>query len=382
MSRRPVHNDCATPAGRAPLTITDNPAGMYKLLLHVGLPKTATTSLQANVLMPLHEQRRINFLGRYVDDTQVFDPFENVLKRIKTRPLTPSQLQRLRPVVETMLDRDCMNVISNETIAGMETVGDDAPSDALATLHNLSGLFRGDDVTVLLTLRRPVDFVFSAYVESWYWRLHARRKYDKFAKFLSELLRQSPGNPSWIVFFYDAYLRALARHFDRIEVLLYEDLEHDCEAWFWQLAACLQSDPHEIRRLFVRARRNPGVYARSGKRSRRPTVKHILAQHAPGLLKACVSCRPILARVPPMLALYARVASIDIPVSIEHPYPDEVTRQRLQQQLGLRDDTVMRTHGVSAEKLVRYGYLHPAYPRCAPSGAEHGARGRSALGAT
>ena len=39
-----------------------------RLLLHVGLPKTATTSLQQNVLMPWHDARRINFLGRHWED--------------------------------------------------------------------------------------------------------------------------------------------------------------------------------------------------------------------------------------------------------------------------------------------------------------------------
>jgi hypothetical protein len=36
----------------------------YQLLLHIGLPKTATTSLQRNVLMPLHQEGKINYLGK------------------------------------------------------------------------------------------------------------------------------------------------------------------------------------------------------------------------------------------------------------------------------------------------------------------------------
>ena len=34
----------------------------YQLLLHIGLHKTATTSLQNNVLYPLHKQGKINCL--------------------------------------------------------------------------------------------------------------------------------------------------------------------------------------------------------------------------------------------------------------------------------------------------------------------------------
>ena len=56
---------------------------------------------------------------------------------------------------------------------------------------------------------------------------------------------------------------------------------------------------------------------------------------------------------------------------VEHPYPHDETRQRLQEHLGLRDDTMARTHGISVERLARYGHLHPAHPQCAPSDAEH-----------
>lgn len=40
---------------------------MKKILLHLGLPKTATTSLQHNVLRKLHEEGTINFLGKDLD---------------------------------------------------------------------------------------------------------------------------------------------------------------------------------------------------------------------------------------------------------------------------------------------------------------------------
>lgn len=41
----------------------------YQLLLHIGLPKTATTSFQFNVLYPLHKQGKINFLGALVSNS-------------------------------------------------------------------------------------------------------------------------------------------------------------------------------------------------------------------------------------------------------------------------------------------------------------------------
>ena len=54
-----------------------------RLLLHVGLPKTATTSLQVNVLLPWERSGRINFLG--VAERPCHRPFRNVYERIRRR---------------------------------------------------------------------------------------------------------------------------------------------------------------------------------------------------------------------------------------------------------------------------------------------------------
>ena len=352
---------------------------MYRLLLHVGLPKTATTSLQRNVLMPLHEQRKIRFLGRYVRDSETFDrfghetfdpfghetfdPFAEVFERIKARQLSAGEIRRLRPMMEAKLDRTRLNVISNENIANTIALSDDVQYDILATLHNLGRLFRGDDVTVLISLRSPVDFVFSEYVEAYYWWAYVQKGYDTIERFCRQVLRHGPDSDGWIIFFYDAYVRAVARHFDRISVLLYEDLEHDPSSYFSQLAAGLQSEPEEIRRMFLQVRHNAGVHTRSGKLSRRPTVRHVIQKHFPSVRKAYIRCRPLLERTPALRTLCRRLASIDVTAPVDCPYPDGETRRRLQRRLGLRDDYLTRVHDVSEEKLARYGYLHPDHPR-------------------
>ena len=335
---------------------------MYRLLLHIGLPKTATSSFQCNVLMPLHEQQRINFLGRCVRDGTVFDPFEGVLDRIKGRRLTAGEARELRSEVESGLDGARLNVLSNENISAMYTgIGNEhGPYDGRIRLHNLGELFRNCDTTVLVSLRSPVDFVVSWYVERYYWRFYAGHEHATIDKFLNRLLRQGSGDGPWIAFFFDAYLRVAARSFDRIEVLLYEDLKHDSPYYFSKIATSLQSDPDEIERMFRQVRRNAGVYTPSGKLSRRLSVRHIVRRRFPALMRRYHRARPMLQRIPLLLPLLRRVADIETAVRAEHRYPDGEARKRLQECLGLRDDYLTRAHGVSEAKLARYGYLHPS----------------------
>ena len=331
----------------------------HRLLLHVGLPKTATTTLQHNVLLPWHERRRINFLGRCAGDGRFHDPFQPLYHRIRRRRLGDGEIDALRPCAEALLDADRLNVLSNEQLAGVSTLGA-APNDAEAMLHNLHRLFGRCRVTVLASLRTPVDFVLAAYVEQYYWQFHAMRPYNTLDRFLRELLCQSPPPPGgagdWLVCFPGAWLRVVRRYFEHVEVLLYEDLAYDRPCYFARLAACLGADAAEVERAFSAVRRHGGAYTRRGKRSAPLTVGQRVDAIATGNVRR--AGHAVLSRIPPLRRLYRRVARIRTP-PVEHRFPDAATRRRLQALLGLQDDYVTRAFGVSAEKLVRYRYRRP-----------------------
>lgn len=335
--------------------------GVYRTLLHVGLPKTATTSLQCNVLMPLHEQRRINFLGRAVRDGVVHDPLERLIDRVKAGRLSADELGGLRSDLRTRLDSRRLNVVSNERIVEVHAGigGEPAGEDGRTRLRNLGALFEDCDATLLITLRSPVDFAFSWYVEQYYWRFHRHDDRLAIEDFFAELLRQEPERGPWTVFFYDAWIRAAARIFDRIEVLLYEDLAHDRGTWFKTVAGLLPASPEEVESLFLRAKRNAGRYTTSGKQSKRLNVRRLLARRLPSLLAWGGRARPRLVRAPFALSFLRRVLDLETPARAKFPYPDAKTRLRLQARLGLRDDYLSREHGVSEAKLARYGYLAP-----------------------
>ena len=341
----------------------DDPAerAVYRTLLHVGLPKTATTSLQCNVLMALHEQRRINFLGRAVRDGVVHDPLERLIDRVKAGRLSADELQSLRSDLRARLDPRRLNVVSNERIVevhagvGCEPTGEDGRT----RLRNLGALFEDCDATLLITLRSPVDFAFSWYVEQYYWRFHRRDDRVGIGDFFAELLRQEPERGPWTVFFYDAWIRAAARIFGRVEVLLYEDLEHDRRSWFRAVARLLPARPEEIESLFLQTKRNTGRYTASGKLSKRLNVRRLLAERLPSLLAWGALVRPRLARAPFALSFLRRVLDLETPARAKFAYPDTKTRLRLQARLGLKDDYLSREHGVSEAKLARYGYLAP-----------------------
>ena len=334
-----------------------------RLLLHVGLPKTATKSLQFNVLEPWERMGRINFLG--VSSRPCHRPFRSVWERVRRRRLTDGKLNGLRPEVDALLEGDRLNVLSDETISSARM----DRTNAEDVLHNLSGLFRGLHVTVLVSLRSPVDLVAANHAQMWRLRLRHDPTLDTMDKYLERLLRLDGPDEQWIIYFPDAWLRALRRHFECVKVVLYEDLLHDPAAWSSRMAGCLEADPDEFWRLFSARPRNVGHRTPNGRRSPAFTVRNAVKWRLRGHLSSdryalWLDCyRRWLGRHPSLERIGRRMADLRLVEPTEHRAPNEDERRRLQRLLGLRDDYVTREFGVSAEKLARYGYMHPSYRR-------------------
>lgn len=325
-------------------------APMPRLLLHLGLAKTATSSLQRNVLAPAHAAGRIHVPRCGPRGDELY----HLIERLRKRRLAAARLDVLRATLDGMLDGARLNVISDERIPGSP--------DAEAALWNLRALCRNAVVRVLVCLRSPVDLAFLAFVGRY--EADSSRRAAAFQTFDAFVKRKIEGGGRRDLF-QDAYLRMVVRFFPDVEVLLYEDLQHDRPHWLSRLAGCLELGPAETDRLFSAAPRNVAVRTRSGIVARPVIVGRLvtwLAGHA-GPLYA--RWRPGLQRCEgPLLRMLAPIG-----LAIEHPYPDAAMRRRLQELLGLRDDYLTRTHGVSAAKLARYGYLHPSWENRGAGGA-------------
>ena len=351
--------------------MTQAPASQDKpprLLLHVGLPKTATTSLQRNVLMPLHRSQRINFVGRCVWRSGELHDMLGPFRAAIGHELTDAAADALRPSLEALLRPDRLNVISDERMAGMETVGEGAEYGAVVWLDNLRRLFRRADATVLVCLRSPVDFVLSAYAEAYYWRFYETRRYNTFGKFIGELLEADEHQAGWIVFFYAAYLAAVRQRFEKVKVLLYEDLLHDAPAWHASLAPCLGVEPAEVAELLAGERHNVGTRTATGRRSQPFTVGHFARRAMAMEARSAGDRQRLLQRFEPLVRLYRKFAHWELPPRAHHRYPSDHSRQRVHQHLGLDTAALERKLGVPAEKLARYGYLRPDFTARRSSG--------------
>lgn len=194
-----------------------------KVLLHLGLPKTATSSLQHNVLQTLHSDGEINFLGKclgYDLATRNIDIVNYTGKFIRDAAEGKISIKEARNDLVNILDGDKLNVFSDEGLMVAYPGKENLP--LAAKINNLADIFSGYDVQVIATLRNPVDYLYSLYVELYPDFCSNVRKVNSIEKYSSELV-SNPGNILFESFFFDGWIALLKNEFP-LSVVSYEKL--------------------------------------------------------------------------------------------------------------------------------------------------------------
>lgn len=321
---------------------------MYRIVVHVGLPKTATTSLQINVLMPLHREERINYLGRYktVFDDDYFNPFGTILRLLEDAE-SHEEYVAVRERLESILVEDRVNVISEESLT--------YSSKQKKTIPKLSRLLHPYRTQVLVSLREPTSFLHSYYVELYRWKYHSDPEVNTLEKYVSRLM-DDQASGEFDIFFFHRFVSFLTRNFPDFQILLFEDMEYDPESYFGPLAHLLDVDAKTVRSLFFASVQNTRATDESGKRSESVTLDQKIASMA---TRAPRLGRRTLKSMKPIRAVYANVLKMTrfIPLAPMHKHRHFTPEQReaLRPILCIGND--MLCDIVEEKKLAEYGYL-------------------------
>ncbi len=337
--------------------------------MHIGFPKTATTSLQHNVLMPLHEEgsinflgRRANLLGRRANDLDIYDLLEDHgCYSFMYRPLSQEEIPEQRRKIEALLHPSKLNVLSNENLIGFgikfHTAAYQGHFDIRAMLTNMAELFENCDVTLMLSLREPTTLLLRLYAPFFFMSPRPGQEPVEFSQVITDLLSlQRIEEISMNPLFYDHYLPLVSQHFSNIKILFYEDIQNDPACYFRQLADCLgMDDPRRIQQMFGAVRHNVSHYSSDGlsiKRRKREGIGYILRLRFRWVRWVR---NTMLKRFPVLLKIWRHISFMTW-VSLEYAYPDTETRELVRAKLSVRTNYLAENFGLDPEKLVRYGY--------------------------
>lgn len=183
---------------------------MKKLIIHVGLPKTATTTLQRNLFWVLHKKGSINFLGRMntPEYENYFNPLGEVIYSDKDKFYEIQNLLSANKV--NLYSEECLSLnIDHHDYNWMELIKESVVDY---------------DVEVLLTLRNPYEFFLSYYAEMYHWYYQYDKEMNSIHKFANKFI-EDPNNKDFFIFKYDEYIDKLKSSFNKVHVVFFEDIE-------------------------------------------------------------------------------------------------------------------------------------------------------------
>lgn len=207
------------------------------LYIHIGLPKTATTTLQRIVLSHLPS---LNFLGKPYKYSQLEKFFDQLKFKGLLHYNTDSVEKNYKQEIKPLFDEKRPNMISDEVLTFNFNVNPRAVPHTIIA-ERLKNLF-GNKTNILITLRRQIDFLKSWFVQyknslpknhslesldNWLRYQIAKNKYGKIKEF--DLLRYCD-----LVAFYESLFGS-----DRVHLLLYEQFKHNPKQFFESLGKIL-----------------------------------------------------------------------------------------------------------------------------------------------
>lgn len=233
-----------------------------KVLLHLGLPKTATSSLQHNVFQRLHIEKRINFLGKCLNfdyQTGRLEVFNYRGKFIRRFAEGDFNLEEAKHELKNILHRDLLNVFSDEGIMIAYPGKENLPlSEKIANLYTL---FEGYEVTVVVTLRDPVDYLYSLYVELYPEFCASVKGLNTIQKYTQYLIN-NPSDVLFESFFFQSWLPILEKNFD-LKVFEFEELSTGDTLVYQRWSNLLGLDTCEFKERFEAKKVN--VKSKQGK---------------------------------------------------------------------------------------------------------------------
>ncbi len=226
---------------------------MKKLTIHIGYPKTATTSLQLNVFSSLMREGKIEYLNHLNRKDENLGTLYcgNIIKYVTGM----GELKKCQEELKNLSTiKKEISIISNENLSifcddfTWDNFNPTAAFNASRIHAVLSEYF--DEIKIVMTLRAQKTLIPSFYAQYF-------KHFDKFNKKTATLSAWLENNLASniadddLMFNFDVMYSSYCHFFgeNNIDVLLYEDLKHDKEAFYNQFSKILKIEPDYLAKL-------------------------------------------------------------------------------------------------------------------------------------
>lgn len=330
-----------------------------EVIIHIGYPKTATTTLQASLFPFLHERGRFFYLGKWVDDKDDGESsknctYYNIVKRIfwgggKNTVTLPHIGEK------TIVISDEAFTVPRNLMFGATSKYKD---EDLYYIPRALGEIFGEstvEIKILVTLRNQKEMIPSFYTElvSDFKDLLDATSLDG----VIELATQD--NNSYKMWEYSKVLDTYSEVYgeDSVEVLLYEDLLYNKTLFYKRLADIFDEDVQTMGYYIGATRYNTKITLDTGKMMRHSKnswlhskfviVSGIINRFGLASRLIRIWSRSCLRRY------YLKLMYVDTVV----PHATEAQKERIFNHYRESNLKLVGKYGLEEEKLKRYGYI-------------------------
>jgi len=356
---------------------------MKKLLIHIGTPKTATTTLQESIFYPLHQKKIINYFGRlqFEENPILIEQFTDIFKTLSGSRFFNGDMIFNIPIDESLrqealfkdekffveynlkkyrklLKENIYNIYSDENLT--------APYDFIATLEKIPNRLRrmfvdeNTECKILITIRKQTETIPSVYAQKYSEYI----KYDRYDTpqklFFAEdntLIKDERFLGHDYSYLIDAYKKEFGE--ENVIIAFFEELKENKFYYHELVAKILDLDIDLVKEHSTNNRYRDKAKAKTGQYMvnvpimgwRQRLMKAIIYNKYSKGLKLLLNKFPLVSYKLKQLAKPTQSSSEVVP-SLTQQEVEIIFNEYLESNHKLHT-----VHGISKEKLLQYGYI-------------------------
>jgi len=339
---------------------------LSKIIIHVGYPKTATTTMQKQLFEKLYEEGQINYLGKYysIKNGLVGNSIVHYLLYDKKIDGYNKDILTIKEISKN----NKLTVLSNEglSISFLKYINNKIdPSYVAEKINNLfAEIF--EKVEILMTVRNQVDMLYSIYVQYYGSVYRYIKKLNNIEKFLSDGLKERK-NGNFFMFYYGDMYKIYSKIFgkDKINILLYEELINNIENYTFKVSKIMDISQEVVLNSF----------SKKENKKRVTKTKNYLTNDINLSLMVDIYISKIL-RIPKVLKfkkmfyddtfikhfyhtkIKEKMNNIVIKRGIEIPRFDENTILKIKSEFYETNNILQKEANIDRNLMIKYGYLN------------------------
>lgn len=334
-----------------------------KLIIHIGFPKTATTSLQLNLFSDLYKDRKLEYLNHlnvkspYLGNIEV----KNVVKYI-TSNIRSSAVEKELKFLKQLPAGNYL--ISSENISFFyESFTWGYTSEmTLDNFHRIKELFSDifNDIEFLIGIRAHINLIPSFYRQQYQHMVVENPKFKKFNHWLDFSLSEKSLSGELLLLNYTIVYRRIVDLFgkDKIHILVFEDLFNNPDDFYNQLATFFGVSKIFIEDSLSKEKINVGTRALGNYITSQPTINQKYIGPIRYVIKKVFSQK--------IFNIGAKYFGLLMPTNILNKSTgkglvlDGITEEQLQKIYSAYKDSnleLMNLAGLEYEKFIKYKYI-------------------------